>query len=61
MLEFRNVFGQLSATVKLKGHICISFNRCFKLAEAITGVIGHYRTPDLTRACVPGTSACMES
>ena len=61
LLDFRNVYSKLPATVELEGHACINFKRCFKLAEAITGVIGRYRTPDLTRACVPGTSAYLES
>lgn len=61
LLDFRNVYGKLPATVELEGHVCINFKRCSKLAEAITGVIGRYRTPDLTRACVPGTPAYLES
>ena len=60
LLDFQNVFSKLPATVEVEGHVCINFKRCFKLSEAITEVIGRYRTPDLSRVCIPGTSAYLE-
>lgn len=61
MLDIRDIFGKLPATVVSEDRVCINFTRCAELAKAVTSVIGRYKPPELSDICIPGAFAYLNS